>query len=852
MAAIDDKSIQTAIRMLTFAAEQAGVDEDGNKAGYSLHWWFRSCLPYLLDSNSKLFSPLVAAYLGATDELPAPATDEGATAAWMREQLATGFPGDAHDHHHLNDSQTEATFHALSDPLSVIDGPPGTGKTATICHIVALALARGETVAVVSPNGAAVDNVCDKLGKAHNATDDPAVPDLMRDAGDRLIRLGCNRIRKAIANPTNEHSAFIPGDHSLPDGSVEGGWEQNITLSELAERTPLVASTVHSLPKCTADDLARYDMVIMDEASQASLVVGLVAMGCARRLVLVGDPKQLPPVVPDQLSHTIASWEKKNAPSLSGSPLDASRQDLSFIESVTGVFGDSVPVTLLNCHYRCHPKIIGFCNHCVYDNKLRVRTPVSPDSNPLPIRVLYYRNDYREGRWLRGRDGTYSHSAVNDRQLAIFQHVELPRIRKAVEADKSLSFCIISPFRAQVRAIQSILSEQDWLSTDDLSQGLSAHKANATPDEPPERGADEEHALTIHRSQGREFDIVYLLPVEDGQWEWPWSQGERLVNVAVSRAKKELVVITSTTLMDNDTVKRLDSMEGRPHKALGRRGPSPQRAREKGELFVQQLCSYVLSEQLSIEAEGGTVPSGYGMVPTPLGSILDTADAYGPHTVDDSNLESRIDYTLHNLTKSRSCEGLGIKPQLRFNHLFVGDTCLAQIAAKKGYKEPTEAHFDFVVYELGSKDVVALIEVDGLHHRDLHADKSGQPDITVWEYDRMKDRLATQDCHALAVRLGLPWLISKMPGSDKMPDGTDWHTPEKAIECGLGPIYVRFACDGSTYCETRYLREAAQEAFGSKRLPDGEPFPPTLCELLLSARRGVDHNRADRLRVVLP
>ena len=33
------------------------------------------------------------------------------------------------------------------------------------------------------------------------------------------------------------------------------------------------------------------------------------------------------------------------------------------------------------------------------------------------------------------------------------------------------------------------------------------------------------YTLTVHRSQGQEFDAVYLLPVEDGNWEWPWFAG---------------------------------------------------------------------------------------------------------------------------------------------------------------------------------------------------------------------------------------------------------------------------------------------------------------------------------------
>ncbi|MEC0235001.1 AAA domain-containing protein [Paenibacillus kribbensis] len=66
----------------------------------------------------------------------------------------------------FNLSQKQALIHALSSNISVIEGPPGTGKTQTILNIIAnLAIMQNKTVAVVSGNNAAVQNVKDKLEK---------------------------------------------------------------------------------------------------------------------------------------------------------------------------------------------------------------------------------------------------------------------------------------------------------------------------------------------------------------------------------------------------------------------------------------------------------------------------------------------------------------------------------------------------------------------------------------------------------------------------------------------------------------------------------------------------------------
>ncbi|KPX84051.1 ATP-binding protein [Pseudomonas meliae] len=65
----------------------------------------------------------------------------------------------------LNESQLQAVEQAFLSQISVIEGPPGTGKTQTILNIIANILLQGKTVAVVSNNNSAVENVYEKLGK---------------------------------------------------------------------------------------------------------------------------------------------------------------------------------------------------------------------------------------------------------------------------------------------------------------------------------------------------------------------------------------------------------------------------------------------------------------------------------------------------------------------------------------------------------------------------------------------------------------------------------------------------------------------------------------------------------------
>ncbi len=65
----------------------------------------------------------------------------------------------------LNESQLVAVEQAFTAQISMIEGPPGTGKTQTILNILANILLRGNTVAILSNNNSAVENVYEKLGK---------------------------------------------------------------------------------------------------------------------------------------------------------------------------------------------------------------------------------------------------------------------------------------------------------------------------------------------------------------------------------------------------------------------------------------------------------------------------------------------------------------------------------------------------------------------------------------------------------------------------------------------------------------------------------------------------------------
>ena len=137
--------------------------------------------------------------------------------------------------------------------------------------------------------------------------------------------------------------------------------------NEFMEQYPVVLSTTFSARSCVFTSKP-YDYIIMDEASQVPIETGMLALTCAENAVVVGDTKQLPNVITEEDRLKLnAITEQYNV----SEGYDCAKN--SFLQSVLVVI-KNVPETMLREHYRCHPRIINFCNQKFYGGKLLVMT----------------------------------------------------------------------------------------------------------------------------------------------------------------------------------------------------------------------------------------------------------------------------------------------------------------------------------------------------------------------------------------------------------------------------------------------------------------------------------------------
>ena len=261
---------------------------------------------------------------------------------------------------------------------------------------------------------------------------------------------------------------------------------------EFLKEYPIVLSTTYSAKACISKDMV-FDYVIMDEASQVDIKTGALALSCAMNAVIVGDDKQLPNVISKEEIKALEVIETTYNIADKYSALNN-----SFLGSCICVFVDA-PITLLREHYRCHPKIIDFCNKRFYDGEL---LPMTIDQNEDKVLEV-----------IRTTPGNHARGHYNQREIDVI----VKEILSEYKEEDSVG--IITPYRDQAYAINQAIGR--------------------------------DIASTVHKYQGRECDTIIMSMVDNYPTEF--SDDPNLMNVAISRAKNRLCIVVNGNEMPVDT-----------------------------------------------------------------------------------------------------------------------------------------------------------------------------------------------------------------------------------------------------------------------------------------------------------
>jgi ATP-dependent RNA/DNA helicase IGHMBP2 len=236
-----------------------------------------------------------------------PVTDPAAALAWFDPDL--------------DDSQRDAVRASLSvSPLALIHGPPGTGKTRTLVECIRQAVARGERVLASAASNTAVDNLAERLAKAgvrvvrlgHPArVADAVMPrtlDALLEATDtwRLTRrwiIDAAQLRRTIQSRSARGTLGRDERRTMSHEAwrlVRDARDQlRAAEATILDHADVICATAAGADAYVLRD-REFDLVAVDEATQAPDPIALVALARGRRAVLVGDPCQLPPTVIDE------------------------------------------------------------------------------------------------------------------------------------------------------------------------------------------------------------------------------------------------------------------------------------------------------------------------------------------------------------------------------------------------------------------------------------------------------------------------------------------------------------------------------------------------------------------------
>ena len=426
----------------------------------------------------------------------------------------------------LNSTQENAVNKVLnSRDVSIVHGPPGTGKTTTLVEAIYETLHREPQVLVCAQSNTAVDWICEKLV----------------DRGVNVLRIGNpTRVNDKMLSFTYErrfegHPAYselwsirkamreMGGKHR---GSYEERESARNRMSRLRDRATqleiqinadlfdnahVIASTLVSSNHRILNG-RHFGTLFIDEAAQALEAACWIAIRKADRVVLAGDHCQLPP--------TIKCYE-------------AARGGLECTLMERVVANKPGTVSLLKVQYRMHEDIMKFPSQWFYNGELQAApeiryrgildwdTPISwIDTSDMDFKEEFIGETF-------GRINKAEADLLLQELKAYINRIGGKRV-----LEERIDFGIISPYKAQVQYLRNKIK---------ASGSLKPYRSLLTVN-------------TVDGFQGQERDVIFISLVranEDGQIGF--LNDLRRMNVAITRARMKLVILGEAATLAHHT-----------------------------------------------------------------------------------------------------------------------------------------------------------------------------------------------------------------------------------------------------------------------------------------------------------
>lgn len=409
----------------------------------------------------------------------------------------------------LNKSQKNAVAQCIENKdVSIIHGPPGTGKTTTLIEAIKRITSKGEKVLVAAPSNTAVNHIALglinekvsvlRLGNASKVDEQllPFTPEGISANNDdskriKKLKIQANELRKLsnqykrnFGKSEREQRKLLIKEVKAIRSEIKS--IEQFSIEKAFDNAQVICGTPVGLMHDLLEDKT-FDCVIIDEAGQCLEPMAWVVLQKAQRCILAGDPFQLPPTV-------ISS--------------EADRKGLS-ISILERCFKSNLNANLLDTQYRMQSDIAGFSSYYFYDGKLKSAEHLRLKEKNITF-VDTAGSDAEEKM---GEDGYSLHNPK-----------EIEAIEKLIEENNlnPVKLAIISPYAGQVSKLKNTLEK------------LRIH--------------------TIDSFQGQEEDTIILSLVRSNlDGNIGFLKDYRRMNVALTRAKNKLYVIGDSSTLGVDS-----------------------------------------------------------------------------------------------------------------------------------------------------------------------------------------------------------------------------------------------------------------------------------------------------------